>query len=62
MLMRALAALACMVAVCSAVLDVEANHATSLPPSLIGIGAQKAGSTTLYSYMTKFSWIGKNLL
>ena len=33
----------------------------SLPPSIIGIGVQKAGSTTLYAYMKELPWIGTAL-
>jgi hypothetical protein len=44
-------------------MDAEAAHTASLPPAIIGIGAQKAGSTTLFSYMRRFPWIGfRNLI
>eukprot|EP00730_Choanoeca_flexa_P019565 TRINITY_DN9564_c0_g1_i2.p1 TRINITY_DN9564_c0_g1~~TRINITY_DN9564_c0_g1_i2.p1 ORF type:complete len:381 (+),score=105.83 TRINITY_DN9564_c0_g1_i2:238-1380(+) len=41
-----------------ALLCVVSNLATgSLPPSVLGLGAQKAGSTTLFSYLQKFTWM-----
>jgi hypothetical protein len=37
----------------------SASIGTGLPPTLIGIGVQKAGSTSLFHYVKSFSWIGR---